>query len=222
MREVPFIIEPAVKAFGINVATAQFKIPEQPRRQGSELEKHIKTTVDSLDIQDLLGSPILAEYEALQRFCKVEKPMAPARRLLEIIERSGSIPDIGRLVNSYNIVSAQSGISLGAHDIDQIVGGLRLIITNGSESFIPLGASVQEPIKPGEFATVDGEKVLCRMDIRQSAETMVTRKTSNVLIYAQGNCEVSEKELMQALTEVRNNIVKFCGGTCLIEPTLVT
>ena len=42
------------------------------------------------------------------------------------------------------------------------------------------------PILQGEYACVDDEKVLCRLDAKQCQQTRITRNTAAFLVYVQG------------------------------------
>jgi len=64
----------------------------------------------------------------------------------------------------------------------------------------------------GEYACMDGERVICRMDIKQCDETKIDDNTSNVFIYVQGNKATSDKYIRTALKQACENIIKSCGG----------
>jgi len=113
-------------------------------------------------------------------------------------------------------VALQKCLSIGAHDLDKIKGDVSMKMANGSEKYTPLGAGSHAKVNAGEFACMDGEKVICRMDIRQCEETKITEATKNVFIYVQGNSATSEGYLLNALKQACENIVRFCGGSCRI------
>ena len=65
---------------------------------------------------------------------------------------------------------------------------MTLKITDGSESFLPLGNDEPKPIKPGEYSFVDDDNdVICWLDIRQVDKTKVTSDSKNILYLIIGN-----------------------------------
>lgn len=103
-------------------------------------------------------------------------------------------------------------LSIGAHDLDQIIGDVRFVITTGNEYYVPLGQQAREKVNPGEYACMDDDKILCRLDIKQCNETRVTKETKRYLVYVQGNQYVSRDLLESALQQIINTIAEFCGG----------
>lgn len=55
--------------------------------------------------------------------------LPPVQHLLQIIQRSHTLPNINNVVDSYNIVSAQALLSLGAHDLAHINGDIHFKLT---------------------------------------------------------------------------------------------
>src|SRR5262249_15690006 len=72
---------------------------------------------------------------------------------------------INKIVDIYNLVSLQTGLALGAHDLDRITGNVTLRLTNGTEKFWPLGAKEPEKVGAGEYAYCDdANEILCRLE----------------------------------------------------------
>ena len=59
-----------------------------------------------------------------------------------------------KAVDIYNILSIESKLCLGAHDIDKVDGNVTLKITDGTEKFLPLGSEELKPVKAGEYSFV--------------------------------------------------------------------
>src|SRR3989338_11525386 len=115
--------------------------------------------------------------------------LSPAEHLLKLIQKSGMIPNINKVVDCYNIVSAETLLAIGAHDVAHIHGNLRFALTTGSEKYTPLLKQELEKIQAGEYACMDDEKIICRMDIKQCDETKVVEGTTKFIVYVQGNSE---------------------------------
>ncbi|MDD2516473.1 MAG: phenylalanine--tRNA ligase beta subunit-related protein [Candidatus Gracilibacteria bacterium] len=211
MPNLSFYVDPVLTNQGIKIKMARFFVPEISKRRGSELEKDIENAVKTLDILTMLQSPILREYKKFYKEFD-ESLISPAEHLLLIIQKSGNIPNINKVVDCYNIVSVETLLSIGAHDLKYINGNLKFVITNGNEKYIPLGGTEQEKVNKGECACMDEEKIICRMDIKQCNETKVSLETKDFIIYVQGNQETSEDYVLNGLMKVCKNIEKYCLG----------
>lgn len=166
----------------------------------------------SLDILGIEGNEILSAYRELYRLCRAQGFTPQAQSLIQLIKRNGRLPNINTAVDSYNLVSVETFLSIGAHDIDKIRGNLVLGITAGSELYVPLGGQEPEKVNGGEYACMDEEKIICRMDIRQCEQTKITKITEHFIIYVQGNRNSTAEYLSEALGKVCEYIDSFCGG----------
>lgn len=221
-KKVDLLISQAVLEKGINVAMAVFTDANIVNKNGA-LERLKREKIQGIAASSVANSQILKEYVRLQEEAGIADPKPPAQWLIEIVQSSQRLPNINTVVDSYNLVSAETGLAIGAHDLDRIVGSIRFAITNGSEKYTPLGASVAEKVNPGEYACMDDEKILCRLDKKQCAETKITKSTTQFMVYVQGNRFVSSKALQAALEEVAKNVTTFCGGSYeVVNPKIIS
>ncbi len=116
-------------------------------------------------------------------------------------------------MDSYNLVSLETLLSFGAHDLNKIEGDVIFKVADGNELFIPLGNKTQQRVNKGEQICADDKKVLCWIDIKQGDQTKITRGTKDVLIYVQGNKNVKIEYLDKAIEKVCKNVTEFCGGS---------
>lgn len=215
--DIKFSVEAALAEKGLKIRFATFSVPNIPRRRGSGLDQHIKGVLASLNIDELFQSPIIAEYKRLQKEAGIQEPAAPAEYLLKLIKKSGMLPNINRVVDCYNIASAETLLSMGAHDLAHIKGDVQLKTTDGTEKYTPLFKSEPEKVAPGEYAAMDEEKILCRLDLKQCDETKCGEGTTDFLVYVQGNAETSDEYVLNGLQKVCDNIKNFCDGEYLIR-----
>ncbi len=171
----------------------------------------IDSIIEKLNIAEMLKSSILEEYKKFYEVIGVDG-VPPAEHLLKLIERSGMLPNINKVVDCYNIVSAETMLSIGAHDLENISGNIQFRYTNGSEKYTPLGKSETEKVSKGEYACLDDEKILCRMDLKQCDETKVGGDTKKFIVYVQGNSATSDEYVLEGLQKVCNNIETFCNA----------
>lgn len=220
-KTLELLVSKAVLDRGISVAMATFSGANIVNKNGA-LERLKKEKAEKIATYNLQGNQILEEYTRLQREAGVTDAKPPAQWLIELVKANRRLPNINTVVDSYNVVSAETFLSIGAHDLDRIVGNIRFIITRGNEKYTPLGSDLTQKVNPGEYACVDDEKILCRLDKKQCAETKITKDTTQFMVYVQGNRFAPLSTLNPALQSVCNNVSTFCGGTYqLIDQRIV-
>ena len=127
-------------------------------------------------------------------------------------------PRINSVVDAYNKVSYEKYIVASAHDLDKIVGNVRLVKTKGNEVFYPIGTKNPIILKAGQWAAIDDNHVLCQMNCKQSELSKVTLKTQNLLVYVQGNEVTNFRYLQETLDYICSEIMRFNGGKIKITP----
>jgi DNA/RNA-binding domain of Phe-tRNA-synthetase-like protein len=138
---------------------------------------------------------------------------ASAEALVTLFQRKRFVPVINPLVDIYNCISLETRLSLGAHDVARVTGDITLLVTDGSERFVPLGKNQPEPVGAGEYAYVDGSgEVLCRLEHRQCEKTKVIAETTAAFYIIQGNAATSHAFLDAALRRLVSLTQRFCGG----------
>jgi methionine--tRNA ligase beta chain len=217
-RYVEFSIDDKLAKAGVDVKLATVRGVSIRKSDGEleKLKKHAEEEIRGLSVE---GDPVIEGYrEVYRRFrADVEPSMV---HLISLVKEKGMLPNINTVVDAYNIVSATRRVSVGVHDLDRVVGGVRLAVTRGDEVYVPLGETEQAGVKPGEFAMVDDEHVLCHLDSKQGQHTKIGFDTRNLLVYVQGNAETSGTYLDAALREICDLITRFNGGSYrLLNPT---
>jgi len=206
------IVTPPVQNLGINVCMAIIRGAKISNRSGP-LEKRKKVVVKKIQPLDISNNQILREYRNLYTKAGVKGHKPPAEQLIALIKKNGRLPNINTVVDSYNLISADSFLSIGAHDTAHINGNISFKITDGTEKYIPLGETQPHPVSAGEYACMDAEKILCRMDIKQCDDTKISKETKEFMVYVQGNQQVAFDSLREALMNVCELITEICGGT---------
>lgn len=145
------------------------------------------------------------------------KNLPSSENLIKLLTKREDLVSINKAVDIYNILSIESKLCLGAHDIDKVSGNVSLKITDGTEKFLPLGSEELKPINSGEYSFVDDDNdVICWLDIRQVDKTKVTEKSKNVLYLIIGNKETKDEELEIVAEKLIELTTKFAGGTAKI------
>ncbi|WP_431687099.1 B3/B4 domain-containing protein [Hahella sp. NBU794] len=166
---------------------------------------------------DLDSDPHIGGYRRLKESVARSWKRFPVsvENLIGTLRRNGDIPLISPVVDIYNLMSLERRISIGAHDIDRLEGGVRLDITRGIEVFAPLGSEDQARAPVGEFAYLDAaDRVLCRMDCRQSRETCLQPSSRRILLIFQGHADMAAESVRAAANSCIDLILTYCGGDC--------
>lgn len=205
-----FHITPEAKELGINVGVAIFRDANIVNKNGT-LEKIKKDVIGKVLEVDTHDNILLKGYKEL--YAKIGiSAIPPAESLIKLIKINGRLPNINTVVDCYNLVSAETLLSIGAHDAAHISGNIIFRATNGHEKYTPLGETHTVKVSKGEYACMDDEKILCRMDIKQCNETKITKNTKEFIIYVQGNRNVSSEYLQSTLERACHLIKEVCGG----------
>ncbi|HET6439198.1 MAG TPA: phenylalanine--tRNA ligase beta subunit-related protein [Anaeromyxobacter sp.] len=211
-------VEDGVRALGIEAVAAVFE-GVQVSNRSNPLEKRKKEALEAIRAIDAATDPVLAGYRALHARLGATGIVPPAQRLVELVQATGRLPNINTAVDAYNLVSAATRLSVGAHDLAHVRGDLRIGTTRGGERYVPLGETEPAPVPVGEYAAMDDEKILCRLDVRQCAETRITKETVRMVVYAQGSAAAPYPALEAGIRRIADLLVEICGGSCeLIAP----
>jgi DNA/RNA-binding domain of Phe-tRNA-synthetase-like protein len=168
------------------------------------------------DATAIRSAPEVSAFQDILRRAGVNprREQPSVERLLTFALKRGDLPAVNSLVDAYNLISARSFCSLGAHDLDRISLPVTLRLLTGRESFTPLGRDAPLPVIPGEYGYVDAQdRVLCRLDILQAEFSKVTTATTNVLLIVEGTAEHRPDELRQVVADVSERVTRHCGGT---------
>ena len=169
----------------------------------------------NLSSEAIPTDPILGGFRALHDAIgrSNRKNVASPESLLKLVLQTEGLPQVNLLVDIYNLVSVTTRLSLGAHDLRAINGNVQLRLTNGSETFWPMGSDKPKVVSPGEYAYIDAaHNVLCRLEVRQCERTKITLDTTDGFFIVQGHARTAETYLHEAANELLALIKRFCGG----------
>ena len=182
------------------------------KRKNSKLEKEKEVIAEVVERVDYVNDPILLGYKKLFETIGAKNILSSPDSLLQLVKGKGGLPTINTVVDAYNVKSLTTRLVVSAHDLDKLTGDIRIVTTTGREVFYPLGSTTGERLPIKEWAAVDDNHVLCRLNCKQSELSKVTLVTKNLLIYVQGNKTTSDEYLRQSLVDICEYIVKYNGG----------
>lgn len=217
-----FIVDEKVLALGVKIKAVVIEGINN-KEISEEYETWRKEKVSSLiekykDYDIKSDSVIEGFYELHQEVGVPRRKNLPAsENLIRLLTKREELISINKAVDIYNILSIESKLCLGAHDIDKVDGNVTLKITDGTEKFLPLGSEELKPVKAGEYSFVDDNNdVVCWLDIRQVDKTKVTEDSKNVLYLIIGNKETKDEELEKVTNDLISLTTKFASGKATI------
>ena len=113
-------------------------------------------------------------------------------------------------VDCYNIVSARTLLSIGAHDLDHLDLPITLRRIVDTDFFQPLGTGETQRLT-GEYGYVDKNGyVICRLDVLQCEWSKVTKDTRSAAFFLQGNRRLTSATLLKGSWLLAEMLTKFC------------
>ncbi len=217
-----FLVDDRVKELGVKILGLKIENINN-HDTNPEFEKwrenKIKELLNKYKDYDIKGDKVIEGFYELHQAVGVprRKNLPASENLIKLLIKREDLVHINKAVDIYNIISIDSKLCLGAHDIDKVSGNVNLKITDGTENFIPLGSDEIKSVGSGEYSFVDDDNdVICWLDIRQVDKTKVTEESKNVLYLIIGNKENTYEELEEVAKEIIDITTKYCGGKATI------
>jgi methionyl-tRNA synthetase len=143
---------------------------------------------------------VFTKYIELHKsYSNTKDVVSSSQTLVESIKEKGKIPNINTLVDIYNAVSALTGVSIGVHDLSEIKGDVRLEILEKDQLIKTIRKKDRIFAKKGEYAYLDEQGIICRLDIKQSDRTKISNKTTNAFVIMQGHQALGNEALEKAM-----------------------
>ena len=218
VSEIQFAVEKSVLDIGVKIVFLVIEGIDNTRISPEWMGKRkgiIANLLNDYKDIDYHADPVLEGFHILHDRAGVKrrKHIPASENLIRLLNKHGDVFFINQAVDIYNIISMESKLALGAHDIDRVDGNVTLRFTDGTERFVPIGQSEPVSNNPHEYSYCDdANEVLCRLEIRQVEKTKVDEKTTNAFYIIQGN-EATDNELLLATArKILDETIKYCGG----------
>lgn len=179
-------------------------------------EKRLNELLEEYRSIDVHTDPILEGFNILhdKSGVKRRKNIPASENLIKLLVKHEGMPFINQAVDIYNIISLESKLALGAHDIDKVDGNVTLRFTDGTEKFQPIGQAEPGLSNPHEYSYCDdANEVLCRLEVRQVEKTKVTEDARNIFYIVQGNAATPDNLLQETAGRIIEMTTRYCGGT---------
>ncbi|HYK02236.1 MAG TPA: phenylalanine--tRNA ligase beta subunit-related protein [Thermoanaerobaculia bacterium] len=176
------------------------------RKTGQQLAEQWKKV-------SLSSHPVLAEYERVHQLFGVRDELSAPHKLLQYVKRHEDLTVAGPVVDCYNIVSAKTLLSIGAHDMAKIRTPITLRHLSEADVFQPLEGAESRTCA-GEYGYVDPDhRIVCRMEVLQCDFTKVVSDTRDVIFFIQGNRAIGSADLLAGAWLLVELIERFLGGS---------
>lgn len=218
VNEIQFAVEQEVLDIGVKIVFPIIEgmdnriISPEWMEKRQEIIQHLLEEYKDIDYH---ADPILEGFHILHDRAGVKrrKNIPASENLIRLLNKHGDVFFINQAVDIYNIISMESKLALGAHDIDHTDGNVTLRFTNGTERFVPIGQTESVSNNPHEYSYCDdANEILCRLEIRQVEKTKVDENSRNVFYIVQGNEATDDALLMTTAQRIIDETVRYCGG----------
>jgi DNA/RNA-binding domain of Phe-tRNA-synthetase-like protein len=194
------------------------------KKEIPELEKfkeHVISEIkEKYSLEELKEDKIFRAYRDFFWKIKIDptKIRPAAEALMRRILSEGKIPKINSLVDSYNLASIKTKISLAIFDLDKLTEEeeLEMRFANKNEKFLGIGMKKEIELKGNEIVISDMEKLIAIYPYRDSERTKISLETKNILMLVCGVPKIEEEELVNAGELTVEYIKKFCLPHTLI------
>ena len=213
-----FIVEQKVLDLGVIIKGVEITV-EDNSTYSDELKlyinQHIQKLLEKETLETLKNDQIIQGFYDLHQLVHVprRKNLPASENLLKTLIKKQQFYSINSVVDIYNIISMETKLALGAHDIDHVSGNLSLRLTHGDENFIPLGQNEAKDVPVGVYSYIDDDQdIVCYLEIRQVDKTKITENSHHIFYIVQGNEKTSWTYIDQVAHQIIETTTYFCGG----------
>jgi len=195
-----------------------------PQIAAAAISDYVTALVAGTTYEQLADTPELAGYRQLHALRgKTGRQFLPSpESLFKLLFKRANWRSFDPIVDAYTLVSLQTRVSIGAHDLACLRLPVTLAPTVGGESLLTIGDTTPVTLSAGEYCYRDADgQLLGRMECRQAEATKVTAATRDVLFIVQGHAALGARELHAASLLLGQTLTELVGFADAIEGPLV-
>lgn len=180
------------------------------------IDVHVKRLLKNNSLEVLKEDRIIQGFYELHKEVGIpkRKNLPASENLLKNLLKKQEFHKINPLVDLYNLISMDTKLALGAHDLDKTEGNITLRLTQGNENYIPLGSEEAKEVKADIYSYIDdANDIICYSEIRQVDKTKVTEESKDVFFIVQGNQATTDKYVEDVAQELITVVTYYLGGT---------
>ena len=172
----------------------------------------VRETRGKYNLESLKDVDIFRKYRDFFSRIGVDptKNRPAAEALVRRILIGKPIPCINSVVDSYNLASIESEISIAAFDEEKVEGDLTFRFATKGENFQGIGMTDAMTLNGGEVVIIDTKKIIAVYPYRDSDDTKITNQTTNLLLIACGAPGIPNESLELCKKISLEYINRFC------------
>ena len=173
------------------------------------IDVHVKRLLENNTLDTLKENQIIQGFYDLHKEVGIpkRKNLPASENLLKNLLKKQEFHKINPLVDIYNLISMDTKLALGAHDLAKTEGNISLKLTTGNENYIPLGSEEAKVVKAGIYSYIDdANDIICFSEIRQVDKTKVTNESEDIFFIVQGNKVTSNKYVEDVAKELNKDV----------------
>lgn len=152
--------------------------------------------------------------EAFQKFKTKKGARCSVENLLKRVLKGNPVGSITPSVDIYNAISLKYALPVGGEDLDSFVGDFRLGVTEGGDTFLPIGEDEDDPTLPGELCYRDDEGAVCRCwNWRDGQRSALTDNSTNAILVMECVDPARFGDLEAALDEFASLMERYLSAT---------
>lgn len=150
---------------------------------------------------------------AYQQFKTKKGARCSIENLLKRVLKGNPVGSITPSVDVYNIVSLTYALPVGGEDIDAMDGDIRLGITEGGDTFRPLGEDKDAPTLEGELCYRDNAGAICRCwNWRDGERTALTDESNKAFLVIESVDPARADDLIAATDQLADLVQRYLGA----------
>ncbi len=218
-RKFEFKVQPEVLDIGVKIKGVRIQGINNTVYSSSlndYIDVHVKRLLENNTLESLKENKIIQSFYDLHKVVGIpkRKNLPASENLLKNLLKKQEFHRINPLVDIYNLISMDTKLALGAHDLDKTDGNITLRLTHGDENYIPLGSIEAKEVKAGIYSYIDdANDIICYSEIRQVDKTKVTEESKDVFFIVQGNQATTDKYVEDVAKELITVVTYYLGGT---------
>lgn len=135
-----------------------------------------------------------------------------AEALVRRILRGSAFPRINDFVDAYNIASIETGVPIGAFDLDVLEETAMLRFSQLGEEFLGIGMSDPRILDEKQLVISSGDDLVAIYPYRDAEASKITLDTRDALIISCGVPGIAREQLLEGAERSRDHIITVCGG----------
>ncbi|MSR15148.1 MAG: hypothetical protein EXR86_11415 [Gammaproteobacteria bacterium] len=192
-------------------------------RLAAEIRTFLGDLLATSSLDAVLADPRLTGYQALHaRIGKTGRQFVPSpESQFKFLFKRREWRATRVLIDCYSLVSMQTRVSIGAHDLAQLTLPLALEQMQGDDTVTLIGETVPTRVTSGEYCYRDAAgRLLGRLECRQAAHSRITEATRDVLFIVQGHATLGAPEIIATVEALLSALTLYCGGWASATLTL--